>query len=67
MRPDFLSNIMKHKHNHSAESSYSRKSRKKAFWLLVILGIIVMIVYAVSFQGAEDSELIQETEPQAQQ
>lgn len=37
----------------------------KAFWLLIILGVVVMLVYSVSFQEAEDSELIQETQPQS--
>jgi len=59
----------KHKNhsNHEGKSGISQRGRKKAFWLLIILGVVVMFVYALSFQDAEDSELIQETQPQSQQ
>ena len=56
----------KHKKHHISESSISQRGRKKAFWLLIILGVVVMFVYALSFQDAEDSELIQETQPQSE-
>lgn len=56
----------KHKAN-NRKSSISSRGRKKAFWLLIILGVIVMFVYAVSFQGAKDEELVEETQPQSQQ
>ena len=64
-----MNHSKKHKNhgNHGAKSSISQRGRKKAFWLLIILGVVVMFVYAVSFQDAEDSELIQETQPQNQQ
>lgn len=64
---------MKHNKRHKkhrsseSESSISQRGRKKAFWLLIILGVVVMLVYALSFQDAEDSELIQETQPQSEQ
>lgn len=58
----------KHKHSgHQASSSISARGRKKAMWLLIILGIVVMLVYALSFQNAEDAELIEETQPQSEQ
>ncbi|MCK5391351.1 MAG: hypothetical protein KAJ31_02900 [Deltaproteobacteria bacterium] len=59
----------KHKHASNSKSStgISARGRKKAFWLLIILGVVVMLVYALSFQDAEDSELIQETQPQSGQ
>jgi len=54
----------KHKHASNSKSStgISARGRKKAFWLLIVLGVVVMLVYALSFQDAEDSELIQETQ-----
>jgi len=55
------------KHKHENSSGITKRSRKKAFWLLIILGIVVMLVYAVSFQGAEDEELVQETQNQTEQ
>jgi len=60
---------MKHskKHNYKNSSGITKRFRKKAFWLLIILGIVVMLVYAVSFQDAEDSELVQETQNQSEQ
>lgn len=36
-------------------------------WLLIILGVVVMLVYALSFQNAEDSELVEETGTQSEQ
>ncbi len=57
----------KHKDHGNSGSSISARGRKKAFWLLIILGVVVMLVYALSFQEAEDSELIQETQPQSGQ
>ncbi len=58
----------RHKKHGSSESksSISQRGRKKAFWLLIILGVVVMFVYALSFQDAEDSELVQETQPQSE-
>ena len=60
---------MKHSkiHNRQNSSGITKRSRKKAFWLLIILGVVVMLVYAVSFQDAEDSELVQETQNQTEQ
>ena len=60
---------MKHseKHNRKKSSGITKRSRKKAFWLLIILGVVVMLVYAVSFQEAEDSELVQENQNQTEQ
>ncbi|MGB2692265.1 MAG: hypothetical protein WBB48_02645 [Thermodesulfobacteriota bacterium] len=63
---------MKHEKRHKkhsgteSKSSISQRGRKKAFWLLIILGVVVMLVYALSFQDAEDSELIQETQSQSE-
>ena len=58
----------KHKHSeHTKSSSISARGRKKAMWLLIILGIVVMFVYALSFQNAEDAELIEETQPHSEQ
>lgn len=59
----------RHKKHHSSEpkSNISQRGRKKALWLLIILGVAVMFVYALSFQNAEDSELIQETQSQSEQ
>lgn len=59
----------KHKKHHrdQSNSSITQRGRKRAFWLLIILGVVVMFVYALSFQDAEDSELIQETQPQNEQ
>ena len=63
-----MSQSKKHKHHkHTSSSSISAKGRKKAMWLLIILGIAAMLVYALSFQNAEDAELIQETQPQSEQ
>ena len=53
------------KHKHSAQyTGHSKKLRKKAFILLIVLAVAVMVVYALSFQDAEDSEFIQETTPE---
>lgn len=63
-----MAHTNRHK-KHSAnktESSLSQRGRKKAFWLLIILGVVVMFVYALSFQDAKDEELIEETQPQSQ-
>ena len=64
-----MKNAKKRKHhsNNGGSSGISQRGRKKAFWLLIILGVVVMFVYALSFQDAEDSEFIQETQPQSQQ
>jgi CHASE3 domain sensor protein len=60
---------MKHskKHNRQNSSGITKRSRKKTFWLLIILGVFVMLVYAVSFQNAKDSEVVQETQNQTEQ
>jgi hypothetical protein len=57
----------KHSNNSKGNTGISARGRKKAFWLLIVLGVAVMLVYALSFQDAEDSELIQETQPQSGQ
>lgn len=57
----------KHKHSGSSGSGIAARGRKKAFWLLIILGVVVMLVYALSFQEAEDSEFVQETKLQSEQ
>jgi|GEM_PF-1150811 len=57
----------KYSNNSKGSSGISARGRKKAFWLLIILGVVVMLVYAVSFQDAEDSEFLQETQPQSSQ
>jgi len=59
----------RHKHGSSSKSStgISQRGRKKAFWLIIILGVVVMVVYALSFQNVEDSEFIQETQTQNSQ
>jgi len=57
----------KHSNNSKGSTGISARGRKKAFWLLIILGVVVMLVYAVSFQDAEDSEFLQETQPQRSQ
>jgi len=57
----------KHSNNSKSSTGISARGRKKAFWLLIILGVVVMLVYAVSFQDAEDSEFLQETQPQSSQ
>ena len=58
----------KHKHGNSKSSTgISQRGRKKAFWLIIILGVVVMVVYALSFQNVEDSEFIQETQTQNSQ
>ncbi|MEE8135966.1 MAG: hypothetical protein V3T52_02205 [Thermodesulfobacteriota bacterium] len=54
----------KHRGNSKGSTGFSERGRKKAFWLLIILGVVVMLVYALSFQDAEDSEFIEETQPQ---
>ncbi len=54
----------KHSSNSKGSTGNSERGRKKAFWLLIILGVVVMLVYALSFQDAEDSEFIEETQPQ---
>ena len=56
----------RHSKHENTGSSISGKTRKKAFWLLILLGVIVMLIYAVTFQEAEDSELIHETDSQSQ-
>jgi hypothetical protein len=62
-----MNHANRHKHKSVGKSStgISRIVRMKAFWLLIILGVVVMLVYSVSFQEAEDSEFIQETQPQS--
>ena len=64
-----MKHTRKHKHGSDSKSSsgISKRGRKRAFWLLLILGVAVMLVYALSFQDAEDSEFIQETGPQNNQ
>lgn len=63
-----MSHTKKHKHaGDKKSSSISSRGRKKAMWLLIILGVVVMLVYALSFQNAEDSELIEETGTQSEQ
>jgi len=64
-----MKHSQKHRHRENAKSgsSISGRGRKRAFWLLIILGVIIMLVYALSFQDAEDSEFIQETQPQNNQ
>jgi len=57
----------KHSNKGKGGTGISSRGRKKAFWLLIILGVAVMLVYALSFQDAEDSEFIQETQPQSGQ
>ncbi|MEM7007680.1 MAG: hypothetical protein AAF462_00930 [Thermodesulfobacteriota bacterium] len=61
---------MKHteKHKHSGHqtksSSISSKGRKKAMILLIVIAVVIMLTYALSFQDAQDDELIKETTPQ---
>jgi len=55
----------KHSGNSKGSTGISERGRKKAFWLLIILGVVVMLVYALSFQDAEDSEFVEETQPQS--
>ncbi len=63
-----MSHSKKHKHSvDKRSSSISARGRKKAMWILIILGILVMLVYALSFQNAEDAELIEEIQPQSEQ
>ncbi len=64
-----MSHSKKRKHSSSSKGStgISARGRKKAFWLLIVLGVAVMLVYALSFQDAEDSEFLQETQSQSSQ
>lgn len=52
---------MKHRRKH--KTAQKKSSRKKAFWLLIILGVAVMGVYMLSFQEAHDDEFLEETNP----
>ena len=55
------------KHTHKSKgSSISSRGRKKAMWLLIILGVVVMLVYALSFQDAKDEQFIEETQTQSE-
>ncbi len=56
---------MKHRRKH--KTAHKKSGRKKAFWLLIILGVAVMGVYMLAFQEAHDNEFIEETTPAVNQ
>jgi flagellar basal body-associated protein FliL len=53
---------MKHSKKHRA--AHSGKGRKKAFIMLIILGVIVMCVYFLALQDSSDTDLVEETNPE---
>ena len=52
---------MKHRRKH--KTAQKKSGRKKAFWLLIILGVAVMGVYMLAFQESSDNEFLEETNP----
>jgi len=58
---------MKHKRKHKHNEPRRNSGRKKAFWLLIILGVAVMGVYILAFQDSSDMEFREETTPAANQ
>ena len=51
------------KRNKKHKARHTGSGRKKAFWLLIILGVMVMGVYMLAFQEASDTEFLEETDP----
>ena len=56
---------MKHSKKHRA--AHTGKSRRKAFILLIILGVVVMCVYFLALQESSDTELVDEANPELNQ
>ena len=55
------------KHSKKHRTAHTGKGRKKAFMLLIILGVVVMCVYFLALQDSSDAEFEEETNPELNQ
>ena len=53
---------MKHKKKH--RTAHTGRGRKKAFILLIILGVVIMCVYFLALQDSADTELVEQANPE---
>ena len=50
---------MKHRKKHS--TARTRKGKRKAFLLLIVLGVVIMCIYFLALQESSDTELVEDT------
>jgi len=51
------------KRNKKHKARHTGSGRRKAFWLLIILGVVIMGVYILAIQDSSDTEFLEETNP----
>ncbi len=55
------------KHGKKHRTAHTGRGRKKAFVLLIILGVVVMCVYFLALQDSADTELTEAANPELNQ